>query len=661
MRGAESDSRTYLVSPGNNFLARRDSSIKTLDAKIEELGKLTADNPYQQNNVKELHMLVLEEIDLNNSLLKNKVGDPSNPAILQRATSISDSASAKIESMRGVEEKLLKLRIQENQNVSLRTLLTNGFSMVLAFSALLVLLLQIDHDYVIRRRSQQNMQAFLGSTKEGFYMIDRGFKIEVINQKAIDLLLEVYGLNVKHGQSILQIIVPERRDYIMDIFQKVLDGQAIEYESAMTIHGTERWFHTNYAPVKTDDHEVVGISVVFRDITDTVHNRQGLISGRNKAEAAEKSQEEFLANMSHEIRTPMNGIIGMTELLQKTKLDQQQQEFLGVIEISADHLMELINDILDFSKIKSGKISLDPVDFNLQDTIRNNLSALKVRAKQKGLEIFVDVAPETPAWLYGDPQRLGQIIINLVSNAIKFTAEGSVTLRVSRVQIPGDDLLVQFTVIDTGIGIEKENMQKIFESFMQAEEDTAKKFGGTGLGLTISKKLIELQGGSISVKSEPGKGSEFAFTIPYGRVAGSARKEQRTEITMEPFPGTRVMIVEDNVMNQLVLKQYLRNLEVETETVNNGKQAIELLEEEKNYDCIILDLRMPVMDGFETAEWIRNKLHLDIPIIAFTASALRSEKDKCIELGMNEYLTKPFKGEDLYIQLRKYLAKKKKD
>jgi PAS domain S-box-containing protein len=647
VRGAEADARSFFFTKDSVYFRKSIEATNDILPQLKELEQLTADNPQQQTNLQRLRSLVSEEVSAG-TMLRNRTKN------ILPGTSLQELIAADIVNMRTIEEQLLKKRIQDNQNVTLRNLITNAGSMVLAFSALLVMLLQIDRDYLARRRSETNMRAFLSSTSEGFYMISRDYQVEMMNDSARDLFKEGYGITLKSGQNIFDAIPAERKGYILDVFNKVIQGQNIEYESS-TNFGEQRWFHANYSPVR-DDEGVIGVSVVFRDITDHVLNRQGLIAARNKAEAAEKSQEEFLANMSHEIRTPMNGIIGMTEIMERTPMNDQQKEFLAVIKVSADHLMELINDVLDFSKIKAGKLSIDPVSFNLHQRIEQALSTLQSRADQKGLSLSVNVDSKIPAWLYGDPHRLQQVLINLISNAIKFTAVGSVALNVELIGVNDDEVTIRFAVQDTGIGIEKENIKKIFESFAQAENNTAIQFGGTGLGLTISKRLVELQGGSIDVKSEPGTGSEFSFTIPYTMVMQDGEIEAKEGISMNPFPGKKVLIVEDNVMNQIVLRQYLKNLEVQTETANNGQIAVDMLATNNHFDLIILDLRMPVMDGFKTALYIREQMDLSTPIIAFTASALRSEKERCLALGMNEYLTKPFKGEDLYLQLRKYLS-----
>lgn len=415
-------------------------------------------------------------------------------------------------------------------------------------------------------------------------------------------------------------------------------------------------------PLFDKNNTIYGIGGIASDITERYLYGMHLIEAKSKAEMAEQLQEQFLANMSHDIRTPMNGIIGMTNILLSTSMSDEQRDFLQVIKKSSDSLMVLMNDILDLSKIKAGKLRIEKIDFRLRETLEHTIGTFRTLINDKGLKLRVSVDLNIPDSLIGDPHRLNQILNNLLSNAIKFTSEGEINVEVKSLTQQNNEVELLFCVSDTGIGIPAEKQQLIFESFSQAETGTSRKFGGSGLGLSISKKLVELQDGTIEVSSCPGEGTTFTFTIKYSVAKHTVAKQynavKQENLNQEGLAGKRVLVVEDNEANQKVIYHILNKVGIETDLADNGKTALKLLEEGFEYDLIIMDLQMPEMDGFETTIYIRRNLNLSMPIIAMTASALRNEKIKCLELGMNEYLNKPFVPADLFRQLRRFLLKK---
>ena len=415
-------------------------------------------------------------------------------------------------------------------------------------------------------------------------------------------------------------------------------------------------------PLFDKNNTIYGICGIASDITERYLYGMHLIEAKSKAEMAEQLQEQFLANMSHDIRTPMNGIIGMTNILLSTSMSDEQRDFLQVIKKSSDSLMVLMNDILDLSKIKAGKLRIEKIDFRLRETLEHTIGTFRTLINDKGLKLRVSVDLNIPDSLIGDPHRLNQILNNLLSNAIKFTSEGEINVEVKSLTQQNNEVELSFCIADTGIGIPDDKLQSVFESFSQAETGTSRKFGGSGLGLSISKKLVELQNGTIEASSCPGEGTTFTFTIKYSVATHTVAKQynaaKQENFNQEGLAGKRVLVVEDNEANQKVIYHILKKAGIETDLADNGKVAIKLLEEGFEYDLIIMDLQMPEMDGFETTTYIRRNLNLSIPIIAMTASALRNEKIKCLELGMNEYLNKPFVPADLFRQLRRFLLKK---
>lgn len=385
---------------------------------------------------------------------------------------------------------------------------------------------------------------------------------------------------------------------------------------------------------------------------------------KKEKEVAEKTaqlKQQFMANMSHEIRTPMNAIVGLANLLINKNPTDEQLKYLNAIKKSADNLLVIINDILDLSKIEAGKIVLENIPFNLSSTIEEIYHTLFLRAEEKNLKLIIENTQITDLYIVGDPTRLTQILINLLGNAIKFTETGHVKLEVIAKNQNDNSIQVVFNVIDTGIGIAEDYVKKIFESFTQAGTDTARKYGGTGLGLTISKELTDLMGGSIQVQSTLGKGTTFSVSIPFELSDASQLTAPEEEVfDANALKGLNILLVEDNEFNVMVAEETLLELipEVKITHVDNGKKAVELLENNTTFDVILMDIQMPVMNGMEATEKIRqhsNSVIRGHKIIALTANAFEEDIKKYFRIGMNGYVTKPFKQEELLKELYQVL------
>lgn len=399
--------------------------------------------------------------------------------------------------------------------------------------------------------------------------------------------------------------------------------------------------------IKNTEGAILGYFSAAEDYTIKKQAESDLINAKNLAELAVYTKDSFLANMSHEIRTPLNAIIGFTELLSQRNLDTVQAEYVGNIQIAGDNLLLLINDILDLSKIESGQLIIESYTFNLNDALKHIYNLLKVNADQKGLEFILFLDANMPEFVIGDKGRLNQILINLVGNAVKFTETGEISMTVKKMKETETTITLRFSIKDTGIGITQEKSTKVFERFTQAEDNTTRKFGGTGLGLNIVKQLVELQNGQISVKSNLGKGSEFYFSLEFLKAETAvADTFIKNSLDQKPLGKLSILLCEDNEMNKRLAKIVIENFGFKLDIASNGQEGIELLKK-NTYDLILMDLQMPVKDGYQTTIYIRNELKMNIPIIAMTAHSLVGEQQKCFDIGMNAYVAKPFKQAEL--------------
>jgi PAS domain S-box-containing protein len=457
-----------------------------------------------------------------------------------------------------------------------------------------------------------------------------------------------YGSNKLVGKLFFDFILPETREAFQLEFKKSIRktyNEKVEFQF-LCKDKSYRFLEFNSINLKHKGGPP-GLILDCRDITQRKRDAEELLR-------LQKAKEQFLANISHEIRTPINGIAGMAGLLSNNPNAEERETYLNAIRHSAENLKVIINDLLDLAAIESGKLKFENIPFNVNDLITSLVSTFTYQAREKKLELTSHIAPHANRILLGDPVRLNQILINLISNAVKFTHSGSIVVNCAIEKENRKKCWLRISVKDTGVGIPKDKLLTIFESFSQADETVTRRYGGTGLGLAIARQLVEQQKGRILVESTEHAGSEFTIIIPYpiGKVSRLQTARQVAASLKPNHKGLRVLLVEDNDINRLYAQSILKSWQCETHTAENGLVAIEKI---KNtvYDVILMDIQMPVMDGYESTRAIRlmNSPSGKVPIIALTANATRTDIDKCLAAGMNTYLPKPFTPDDLYQKL----------
>ncbi len=504
--------------------------------------------------------------------------------------------------------------------------------------------------------SEEKLQAIFNLSYDAKFLVDpETNKILDCNQRAIELF------QAKSKEELINLSITTLRKNPLENEEYEKIGTDIERKGYWnrevlyaTREGNSFWGSTVGKTIRFNKKEL-GLARIT-DVTKKKKTEEELIKAKQIAEDSTKAKETFLANMSHEIRTPMNGILGMADLLNKTQLDSPQKNYLRLIKNSADNLLVIINDILDLAKIESGKLTLEQISFDVSEVVKNSVLSLTYKAEEKGIALVINPIISEHTLVIGDPYRLNQIFLNLINNAIKFTENGSVEISGRAPHSNTEEITFEFTVKDTGIGIHKEKLDLIFEGFTQASIDTTRKYGGTGLGLTICKDLIQMQGGNIWVESEPNEGSKFIFSLTYKKATEleetKAEENESNYTTLQKF---HILLAEDNEVNQYLAKTLLSEWGCEVDLANNGMEALSLFER-NHYDVILMDIQMPHMGGIEATQNIRN--HKDkrksiVPIIALTANALVGDAEKYLTAGLNDYISKPFQRETLYRKIYK--------
>ena len=666
----DNDLRGYLFSNNAYFKADFERSSRIMGQELMDIESLTIDNPAQTKRLNLLNTIFQHKLARSQSLFEAGLIQAGMARLysIDRFLALSNRFQQILQETENSENSLLTRRISASKRSASYALISN---LVGAGAALGMILWAIYLLYGSLRKSnrlnqkltdsEQQTKRLLEAVPVSIVIIDQQGKFYYANQAATRLMENLTEAKsyADFVSSVQLFRYPSGEIYPLDQRPtfRALRGEFAQVDDLeMRLNDTAIQLLSSSSPVYDVQGQLQYVITTSIDISERVQSHKRLEEAKKMAETAVKVKEDFLANMSHEIRTPLNTMLGFSELIELTNLDDEQKEYIRLIRTAGKNLLTIVNDILDISKIEAGQIKLESIPFSIQLLTASLKAMCQAAAAEKGLQLTVCIDPDLPTVFLGDPTRLTQILLNLLNNAIKFTKQGHILLQVDQVDDTNpDSRRIRFLVEDTGIGIASHKLSAIFERFQQAENFTTRYYGGTGLGLNIVKALTELQKGSVSVTSMEGQGSRFVVDIPYVIALEQIRMNQqpvsKAVIRQE---NVRVLVVEDNLMNQRLVQQVLNRLGYQVHMADNGRMGLQMLEE-ATYDVILMDLQMPIMDGYETTRFIRSKLKLTLPIIAMTAHALPSEKENCLKAGMNDFLSKPFQLEELQQILRPYL------
>jgi PAS domain S-box-containing protein len=507
------------------------------------------------------------------------------------------------------------------------------------------------------KRQEEKYRSIIANMNLGLIEVDLDQNIRHVNHSFC--LMSGYEEHELIGQNASDLFVKdENKEMIANKNTLRQTGLSDAYEmNVNTKHSDTHWWLVSGAPLYNDKQQHIGSIGIHLDITEQKILQRQLEEAKQIAEKSVHAKDLFLANMSHEIRTPMNAILGMSKQLQKTILNQQQQSFLEIIGTAAENLLVIINDILDFSKLEAGKVTLEEIGFNVHDLVTNTSRVLKLKAEEKGLVFEVSIHPGVANVLKGDPYRINQVLMNLLSNSIKFTKRGRVTLQCLLNNNHPQSQELQIIISDTGKGMDEAYLKNLFNKFSQEDESIARSYGGTGLGMSIVKQLVELMNGTIEVQSKKGEGTTVTIQLSFAKgTETDLPKKDNSHVETHILADKKILLVEDNEMNRVVAETILKQYGATISEAVNGMDALDALRH-NHFDIVLMDIQMPVMDGLEATRHIRQELASNIPIIALTANAVKGEMEKCIQAGMNDYLSKPFEEEDLIRLIAKWLGR----
>lgn len=678
--------QTYVMKPDKIILQEFERYTRLLDESISKIDNLVADNSQQQQNVKILQSLVEKQTSANKYNLELMAVGKNQEALTSVTShafnkSIHDISFLLLE-MKKLEENLLEQRLEAYSKSHTRANVVVLLGTLLSLMMVLTCILYIYKEFKKRlitqnelNRTHQVQETMLQSSPFAFIATGMDGRISLFNSAAEELLgysqEEVIG-TLPNPFHVEEEVIQMAHTLSLRFGETIAPGYDVfVYRAQRGIVESDTWTYVkkdgSRVPVKLtvttlrdEDEKVTGFLGIAFDISKQLEFEQGIIHAKEEAQRATQAKSEFLSNMSHEIRTPMNAIMGMAEILKESNLNPEQKKYVDIFQRAGDGLLSIIDDILDLSKIESGQFGLDQSSFSLTGLISKISEILTIKAQQKNLKLKIEVEPGLHDNYLGDQNRIRQIIMNLMGNAIKFTKEGEVKLTIRGGTLNQETRELHFDIQDTGIGMTSDQIKRIFERFSQADSSISKEYGGTGLGLSISKRLVELMDGSITVSSIPGSGTTFHVSIKIRQIE---HEEQPPKLpTQERKANDKVLsilLVDDNDENRLVVRSFLKNQPCTVDEAKNGKEAVEM-SQNKLYDLILMDMQMPVMDGITATGIIRENEKIKntrpTPILALTAYALKEEMHRSLEAGCNGHLTKPISKKSLLLAIQNYTA-----
>jgi PAS domain S-box-containing protein len=647
------------LSPKSSDMADFERAHKTVWKLLGEVETLTGDNPVQQSNFNRIRTL-LNDFDAE---FASKPKSRSEKAAFLSA--FSDQFEERMKQVKREENGLLSTRTRAVENARRLSTLFVSAAGLLALLLVAIATFLVNRDFARRRaaeRSLREAKLALENAVAGIARLTGDGRF--LNANSVYAGMLEHGAEELVGIPWLETLAPEDRAGLDDFFETARQRGKVELE-AQCVRKSGTRFHAQFVLTSVQDAggRPAGFYCFAKDVTESKEAERQLLKARESALRASKLKSEFLANMSHEIRTPLNGIIGMTDLLLETSLSSEQEKYTRAISESGAALMYIINDIPDFSKIEAGRMELEITDFQPLALVENAVELFASKAQMKALSLMSFVSPQIPAYLQGDPGRLGQILLNLISNAVKFTEAGGVTVKA---ELEGRDpasnrYLIRFSVSDSGIGISSDAQSRLFQPFTQADSSTARRYGGSGLGLSISKRLIELMNGEIGVQSNPGSGSTFWFRV---QLEGSLHQAEKPRKDFSAFPSARVLIIDDDANAREILSRYVQSWKMPVTSAESCEAALQELrsadQSGSRYDLILLDLYMDGIDGFALARKINDDLRARAPkIILISAHGAKVDSSKLSESGIEVHLLKPVRQSQLFDVIVSALGKVK--
>lgn len=674
LQDIETAIRGFAISGEEEYLVPYHHAIVKTSHTYNELRVLTSDNPSQQRLLDTLSPIIAlkKKFSQNVVHVRRTVGfNEAQELILNDVGALAMGKSRLLlRQMTDEENSLLTVRLQRSRDIFVSVILTVITSILISVGLSVIALYFFVRDHNKRLKSEQEVKeselrliGFLDALPIGIFILDANGNPFYANQKSTEIL----------GKGIIQNIPEAEMSKIYNSYIAGTDNlyppdqlpviRALHGEKNVTADdleikrgGARIPLRINASQVYDSQGNIIYSISAFEDVTEVKRAAKELLAAKQVAEDALILKDTFLANMSHEIRTPMNAIIGFTDILSRRNLGEQEKGFVETIKRSGENLLRIINDILDFSKIEAKMMVFEDHPLSVRELLKSLHTMFMSKAEEKNLFLKFTVDNVMPEVLLGDPTRLTQILINLVNNALKFTSKGGVTVMASLLSEEEEHCVVEFVVKDTGIGIPEDKLQNIFERFRQAESHIARNYGGTGLGLSIAKQLIELQGGNISIESKVSHGSAFTFVLPLKKLKADSlvlESKDVEEIDRDLLSEMDILLVEDNPINVKLVMSLFDEYKIVADVAENGQEALARIRE-KQYHVILMDMEMPILNGYETTQVIRREMGNLTPIVAMTAHAMAGEKEKCLQMGMNDYISKPINEILLFEKIYKH-------